>query len=76
MSEYKPEVHNMLRYPKSEMLRRSEDFKVLMQSRRTVRHFTSEPVNEKIIRKAIAAVGSAPSGAKLRDGSKRLMARS
>jgi iodotyrosine deiodinase len=65
MSEYKPEVHEMLRYPESEMLSRSEDFKVLMQSRRTVRHFTSEPVNEEIIRNAIAAASTAPSGANM-----------
>jgi iodotyrosine deiodinase len=65
MSQYKPEIHTMLRYPESEMMQRSEEFVLLMQSRRTIRDFTSEPVSEEIIRNAISAASTAPSGANM-----------
>ncbi len=45
------------------MLKRSDEFNDLMQKRRSVRKFSSDPVDTEIIRNAIRAAGSAPSGA-------------
>lgn len=65
MPGYKPVRHNMRRYRPIEMIQRSSEFNVLMQSRRTVRHFSSEPVSEEIIRNAISTANTAPSGANM-----------
>ena len=51
------------RRAESEMLRRSAEFNDLMQKRRSVRKFSSDLVDAEIIRNAIRAAGSAPSGA-------------
>lgn len=48
-----------------EMLARSRAFLANMQGRRTVRHFTDEPVPFELIANAIATAGTAPSGAHL-----------
>jgi len=45
------------------MLERSADYNELMQKRRSVRKFSPDPVDPEIIRNAIRAAGSAPSGA-------------
>jgi nitroreductase len=42
---------------------RGEQFLALMNSRRTVRHFSSEPVPQELIELAIRAAATAPSGA-------------
>ena len=46
-----------------EQLERAREFLVLMQRRRSVRAFSSEPVSLELISLAIEAAGSAPSGA-------------
>lgn len=45
------------------MLQRSTDFYRVMQSRRSVRHFDSEPVPRQVIENIIKTAGTAPSGA-------------
>ena len=44
-------------------LERSRDFLASMKKRRTVRHFSSEPIPFELIENAIGAAGTAPSGA-------------
>ncbi len=44
-------------------LQRSREFLAQMRKRRTVRHFSTEPVPFELIENAIAAAGTAPSGA-------------
>src|SRR5881398_3343083 len=51
------------RLPECEALARSRDFLELMQRRRSVRHFSDEPVPHELIENAIRAAGTAPSGA-------------
>ena len=46
-----------------EQRRRSEEFARRMLKRRSVRHFSREPVSIELIERAIAVAGSAPSGA-------------
>ena len=52
----------ILRLPE-EMLARAEQFRVLMQQRRSVRTFSSRPVPRELIEQAILTAGTAPSGA-------------
>jgi len=47
----------------SEMLKAAAAFHQSMETRRTVRHFSDAPVDKNIIREAIMAASSAPSGA-------------
>lgn len=51
------------RLPVEEMRRRAEAFYAQMARRRTVRHFSTEPVPLDVIDACIAAAGTAPSGA-------------
>jgi iodotyrosine deiodinase len=51
------------RYPVSEMLARAEAFHAESNRRRTVRHFSTEPVPRELIELAIRTAGTAPSGA-------------
>jgi nitroreductase len=46
-----------------EALRRSEEFLRLMETRRSVRHFSAEPVAYELIENAIRTAATAPSGA-------------
>jgi iodotyrosine deiodinase len=46
-----------------EALRRSREFLELMRTRRSVRHFSSDPVPYELIENALRTAGSAPSGA-------------
>ncbi len=54
-----------MRYSKEEMLEKSVSFLELIKQRRSVRDFSDEDVDPKIIENAIAAAGSAPSGANM-----------
>ena len=47
----------------AEMLERAEAFAERMGRRRSVRHFSSDPVRLDVIRRCVAAAGTAPSGA-------------
>ena len=51
------------RLPEADMLERSARFNARAHRRRTVRDFSNDPVPLALIRNAIAAAGSAPSGA-------------
>jgi len=52
-------------YSSEEMLERASAFRVEMQRRRTVRHFSSRAVPREIIEESLFAAGTAPSGANL-----------
>ena len=54
---------NFEQLSKAEQLRRSHEFLRRMLKRRSVRHFSSEPVPFELIANAIRVAGSAPSGA-------------
>jgi iodotyrosine deiodinase len=49
--------------PESEQLARSRRFLAAMRRRRTVRHFSREPVPFELVENAVATAGTAPSGA-------------
>ncbi len=51
--------------PPEEQHRALHDFVVRMRERRTVRHYSSEPVPDSLIEEAIAVAGTAPSGANM-----------
>lgn len=51
------------RLPEDEMLVRSRAFHALLERRRSVRHFTDEPVPDAVLAACIRAAGTAPSGA-------------
>ncbi len=53
------------RYPESAMLERAATFAAELRRRRTVRHFSAEPVAREVIEAAVWAAGSAPNGANL-----------
>lgn len=52
-----------VRYSDDEQLFRSRRFLDEMRGRRTVRHFSREPVPDELIENAVATAGTAPSGA-------------
>jgi iodotyrosine deiodinase len=52
-------------YTPKEMLHRATDFRLEMERRRTVRHFSPRPVSREIIEQSLLAAGTAPSGANL-----------
>jgi iodotyrosine deiodinase len=51
------------RLPEDEQLARSRRFLATMRRRRTVRHFSREPVPYELVENAVATAGTAPSGA-------------
>ncbi|MCU0368901.1 MAG: nitroreductase family protein [Cyclobacteriaceae bacterium] len=50
-------------YPEDEMLQRSKDFYSWMNTRRTVRDFSSRPIPKEVIENILLAASTAPSGA-------------
>lgn len=58
-------LENYRRYSESEMVSRSAEFFQEIKSRRSVRQFSDQPVPFEVIRNAISAAGTAPSGANL-----------
>jgi Nitroreductase len=63
VSEYEPVPLRVDRLDAEEALARSQAFLELMQKRRSVRFFSSDPVPNELIRNAIEVAGTAPSGA-------------
>jgi len=53
------------RYPPEEMKQQAAAFRAEMQQRRSVRHFSSEPVARDVIEECLLAAASAPSGANM-----------
>lgn len=47
------------------MIERAREFRELMRKRRTIRHFSTEPVAPAVIESCLLVAGSAPSGANL-----------
>jgi iodotyrosine deiodinase len=60
---FKPLPLEFTRLDAEEALRRSREFLEHMRTRRSVRHFSSEPVEYELIENAIRTAGTAPSGA-------------
>jgi iodotyrosine deiodinase len=60
---FKPVPLEFTRLDAEDALRRSREFLELLRTRRSVRHFSPEPVSFELIENAIRAAGSAPSGA-------------
>jgi iodotyrosine deiodinase len=56
-------AHSIARKTDAEMRAEAQRFFELMQSRRTVRDFSADPVDPEIIRLAVRAAATAPSGA-------------
>jgi iodotyrosine deiodinase len=60
---YTPVPLEFTRLDAEEALRRSREFLELMKTRRSVRHFSDEPVPHELIENALRTAASAPSGA-------------
>jgi iodotyrosine deiodinase len=60
---YDPVPLEFRRLDTEEALRRSREFLELMETRRSVRHFSEEPVSWELIENALRTAGTAPSGA-------------
>jgi iodotyrosine deiodinase len=54
---------DFLRYPAQEMLDRARSFHAFLDRRRSVRHFSPEPVPFEVIAEVVRAASTAPSGA-------------
>ena len=63
LDEYRPRPLELERLPTEVALERSRAFLALMQTRRSIRHFSPETVEPELIENAIRTAGSAPSGA-------------
>ena len=61
--DYRPQAFDLERLPAETALERSRAFLALMQTRRSIRHFSPDPVAPELIENAIRTAGSAPSGA-------------
>ncbi|MCY0934532.1 nitroreductase family protein [Streptomyces sp. H34-S4] len=60
---YRPAAYRPERMPSEESLARAAELRTRMDERRTVRHFSPDPVPEQVVRDAIACAATAPSGA-------------
>ncbi|MET9699443.1 nitroreductase family protein [Streptomyces sp. NPDC006529] len=60
---YRPAPYRPERMPAGESLARAAELRGRMDERRTVRHFSPDPVPEQVVRDAIACAATAPSGA-------------
>ena len=63
LDEYRPRPLELERLPTEVALERSRAFLALMQTRRSIRHFSPDLVEPELIENAIRTAGSAPSGA-------------
>lgn len=63
MPAFKPLKFHVL--PIEEMKERATDFRMHMQKRRTVRHFSDKPVPRELIEECLLTAGTAPNGANL-----------
>jgi iodotyrosine deiodinase len=63
MGPYSPKPLAFVRRPPEEMQARARDFHAEMATRRSVRHFSSEPVPAGVVEDCIATAATAPSGA-------------
>lgn len=62
-SNYHPLALAFTRLSEDDARRRATEFLALMRRRRSVRHFSSEPVPRELIENALRTAGTAPSGA-------------
>ena len=62
---FETEKFTQTKLPLSELSLRSKKFYELMKKRRSIREFDKSPIDDEIIKNAILAAGSAPSGANL-----------
>ncbi|KOU22862.1 nitroreductase [Streptomyces sp. WM6372] len=60
---YRPAPYRPERMASGESLARAAELRERMDERRTVRHFSPDPVPEQVVRDAIACAATAPSGA-------------
>ncbi|MFE3522129.1 nitroreductase family protein [Streptomyces sp. NPDC059161] len=60
---YRPVPYRPQRMPTAETLARAAELRTRMDERRTVRHFSTDPVPEQAVRDAVACAATAPSGA-------------
>ena len=63
MSNFVP--YRMPRYAEAEILKRARAMQEMMQSRRSVRSFSTRPINDRVIDALVKTAVSAPSGANL-----------
>ena len=63
LEDYRPQAFELERLPAETALERSRAFLALMQTRRSIRHFSPDPVAQELIENAVRTAGSAPSGA-------------
>jgi iodotyrosine deiodinase len=63
VTEYSPVPLVYERLPDDVSLERSREFLALLQARRSIRRFSSEPVPWELVANALLAAGTAPSGA-------------
>jgi nitroreductase len=63
VSDYRPVPLVHERLPDDVALERSREFLALLQARRSIRRFSTEPVPWELVENAIRAAGTAPSGA-------------
>lgn len=61
---HKP-LESYISYPPGEMRQRAHEFREMLTRRRTIRQFSSKPVDRAIIEDCLLAAGTAPNGANL-----------
>jgi len=63
--KYQPLKFNFKRYPSKEINEKSKEFYEIIKTRRSIRSFKKSKIKDIVIKNAILAAGSAPSGANL-----------